>query len=228
MASNFQLVARSGPTAGTVYPLESQEMHIGRDLNNDIVINDPEVSRRHARLFLQGSTYVLEDLGSTNGTLVNGQRVVGPYILNSGEEVTLGEKIRLVFESTLPMGGEATIVSGGIGGQATVVSSAAPVAHAPAPSPYLTSAPEPALSPEPYVAPMYSPPQAYAGQVPAQPRIEPVGARKKIPVGIIVAVILLVIVCVCVGGLIAIDQMDMWCNVFGFIFNMFTPGACPP
>ena len=50
MGPSFQIVIRSGPTPGKTYPLVKSEIFIGRDLSNDIVINDPEISRRHARL----------------------------------------------------------------------------------------------------------------------------------------------------------------------------------
>ena len=46
----FQLTMRSGPTPGKVFPLEKQEILLGRDLANEIAISDPEVSRRHAAL----------------------------------------------------------------------------------------------------------------------------------------------------------------------------------
>ncbi len=96
--SNFRLVLRAGPTPGKVFSLDKDEMFIGREANNDITINDPEVSRRHARLYVQGGNMILEDLGSTNGTSVNGQRLTGPYVLRAGEIITLGEKITLLFE----------------------------------------------------------------------------------------------------------------------------------
>ena len=85
MSSNYRLVMRSGPSIGQIYPLEKSEMVIGRDLGNDIVISDSEVSRRHSRIFKQGNNYVIEDLGSTNGTFVNGQRLTGSYVLRPGE-----------------------------------------------------------------------------------------------------------------------------------------------
>lgn len=100
MQSNFRMVMRSGPSVGKVYPLDKGEMFVGRDLSNDIVINDPEISRRHARLFQQGNGYVLEDLGSTNGSFVNGQRLVGPNILRPGDSITFGERMSMVFESS--------------------------------------------------------------------------------------------------------------------------------
>ena len=99
MASQFQLIMRSGPTPGAAFALEGDQMTIGRDSTNEIVINDAEVSRRHARLTFQGGKYVLEDLGSTNGTFVNGQRLAGPRVLKPGEVVSFGEQIVLVFEA---------------------------------------------------------------------------------------------------------------------------------
>ncbi len=62
-------------------------------------INDVEVSRRHARMELQGSSYVIQDLGSTNGTFVNGQRVTGVQPLNPGDSVSFGEGIILSYEA---------------------------------------------------------------------------------------------------------------------------------
>jgi pSer/pThr/pTyr-binding forkhead associated (FHA) protein len=97
--ANFQLVMQSGPTPGKSYPLDKNEIFIGRDINNDIVISDAEISRKHCRLALQGGGYVVEDLGSTNGCFVNGQRLMGPHGLTSGELMMLGENVGLVYEA---------------------------------------------------------------------------------------------------------------------------------
>ena len=110
MAGQYQLTMRSGPNPGTVYALESDQIGIGRDSSNGIVVNDAEVSRRHSRLSFQGGKYVLEDLGSTNGTYVNGQRLTGPRVLKSGEVVSLGEQIVFVYEAVESDPG-ATVVS---------------------------------------------------------------------------------------------------------------------
>ena len=99
MPGQFQLTMRSGPNPGTVYALDSDQIGIGRDSSNDISVNDAEVSRRHARLTFQGGKYVLEDMGSTNGTFVNGQRLTGPRVLKSGEVISLGEQIVFVYEA---------------------------------------------------------------------------------------------------------------------------------
>src|SRR5512132_2092073 len=110
MTSQYQLIMRSGPTPGAAYTLEGDQITIGRDSSNTITINDAEISRRHARLTYQGGKYVLEDLGSTNGTFVNGQRLAGPRVLKPGEVVSFGEQIVLVFEA-LTFNPDATMVS---------------------------------------------------------------------------------------------------------------------
>ena len=99
MAGKFQLIMRSGPTVGAIYPLEGDLITIGRDSANTIQINDAEISRRHARMQFQGGKYVIEDGGSTNGTHVNGQRLAAPYVLKSGDVISFGEGIVLAFES---------------------------------------------------------------------------------------------------------------------------------
>src|SRR5512134_1941952 len=139
MASHFQLIMRSGPTPGAAFTLEGDQVDIGRDSTNGITINDAEISRRHARLTFQGGKYVLEDLGSTNGTFVNGQRLAGPRVLKPGEVVSFGEQIILVFEMN-NFNPDATVVS-------PRASAVQPVSR-------------PAMPPPP-------PPMEYAGSVPA-------------------------------------------------------------
>jgi pSer/pThr/pTyr-binding forkhead associated (FHA) protein len=96
--SQFQFVMRSGPTPGVTFPLEGDQLIIGRDSTNGVPINDAEISRKHSRLSFQGGKYVLEDLGSTNGTFVNGQRLAGPVVLKPGDVVSLGEQIVLMYD----------------------------------------------------------------------------------------------------------------------------------
>ncbi|MEW5939231.1 MAG: FHA domain-containing protein [Chloroflexota bacterium] len=100
MAGKFQFIMRSGPTPGATYPLEGESLTIGREASNHIQINDAEISRRHSRLQFQGGKYVIEDLGSTNGTYVNGQRLAAPYVLKPGDVVSFGEQIVLAFEAS--------------------------------------------------------------------------------------------------------------------------------
>jgi len=81
------------------FVLSQIETTIGRIQPVDILIEDPIVSRQHARITLQGEQYFLEDLGSSNGTFLNGQPVVGRTALTPGDKVSLGHKIILVFEA---------------------------------------------------------------------------------------------------------------------------------
>lgn len=69
---------------------------VGRSPSSDIVINEPFVSATHARFTLQGPALVLEDLGSTNGTLVNGHPISQPVTLRDGDEVQVGDAIMRV------------------------------------------------------------------------------------------------------------------------------------
>jgi len=108
--SHFQFVMRSGPTPGVTFPLEGDQLIIGRDASNNVAINDAEISRKHSRLSFQGGKYVLEDLGSTNGTFVNGQRLAGPVVLKPGDVVSLGEQIVLMYDA-INMDPGATIAS---------------------------------------------------------------------------------------------------------------------
>lgn len=109
MLPTYRLVIKAGPNVGKAFLLEKSELFIGRDLSNDIVINDPEVSRRHARLVLQGGSFILEDLGSTNGSFIKGQRLSGPYLLNPGDLITFGERINLMFEAVTAANAAQTI-----------------------------------------------------------------------------------------------------------------------
>lgn len=211
--AQFRFVMRSGPTIGKVYPLEADEISIGRDATNTVAINDAEVSRRHARMELRGTAYVLQDLGSTNGTFVNGTRVSGMQVLNSGDTVSFGEGIVLAYESVMDM-------------NATVLSSK------PAQTAVQRPAPAPVSAPAPTPPPVYkpAPPPAYSGQVPAGPVPMPPAsaaakARKKFPVWLIILIILLVIICVCVGFFLVIDQFSLWCKVLPFLVPLLG-GTC--
>jgi pSer/pThr/pTyr-binding forkhead associated (FHA) protein len=96
--SHYRLVVRQGPIPGQIFELNQPVINIGRDISNDFVINDAEVSRKHARLSLEGDRYKIEDLDSTNGTYIDGQRLIGPHLLSLGEVIMLGDNVGVVFE----------------------------------------------------------------------------------------------------------------------------------
>ncbi len=90
----------TGPEAGKAVELSRGELVIGRNEPAGLVINHPEVSRRHARLFFQNGSFCVEDLGSSNGTLVNGVPVGVPQVLSEGDVIQLGPVISLSFSET--------------------------------------------------------------------------------------------------------------------------------
>ncbi len=92
-----QLVIKRGPDAGTRIPITSTDTVIGRHRDCDIVLDDVTVSRRHARLHVQGHRYTIADAGSLNGTYLNRQPVETAE-LTDGDEVWIG-KFRLTFHT---------------------------------------------------------------------------------------------------------------------------------
>lgn len=87
LKANFVVLA--GQDIGKNFPIQKSEFSIGRGESCDICINDEDVSRNHARVTVLASAIVLEDLGSTNGTLVNGEKIQR-HILNDGDRVQVG------------------------------------------------------------------------------------------------------------------------------------------
>ena len=192
MPSLYQLIMRSGPTPGAAYTLEGDQITIGRDSTNGIAINDAEISRRHARLTFQGGKYILEDLGSTNGTFVNGQRLAGPRVLKPGEVISFGEQIVLVFEATNFDAG-ATVVSPRVAAAVPSVS-------------------RPVMPPPP-------PPVEYAGSVPAGPIATPVTPESKVtnPLPIAIGVGAILFLCMCGAFFWWVDATFRWCVFFPFL-----------
>lgn len=94
----YWIVIRRGPLQNQMFQLEREVVNIGRDLANDIVIRDSQISRYHLRLSLQGQDYHAEDLGSTNGAGVNGIQISGRTQLNDGDIIALGDSILLTYD----------------------------------------------------------------------------------------------------------------------------------
>lgn len=100
------VISESAPGAGSAMielvwkrqflPLTDGEHTLGRDADCWLVIDGSTVSRGHARIAVRGGAATVEDLGSTNGTFVNGKRIVDPTRLVPGDELTLGSEIMQV------------------------------------------------------------------------------------------------------------------------------------
>jgi hypothetical protein len=70
---------------------------VGRSRQCDVLLDDPNVSRRHAEIRPRGGSWVLTDLGSTNGSRLNGRKLDGSEVLKPGDEIELGTSL-LTFE----------------------------------------------------------------------------------------------------------------------------------
>ena len=92
------LVIQQGPEAGATFPLSAAEAVIGRESSSDIVLNDRVVSRRHARLSWRAGQLIIEDLGSSNGTYINNQRITAAKMLNPGDKIGVGQTT-LVYQT---------------------------------------------------------------------------------------------------------------------------------
>src|SRR5512143_4149467 len=105
------LIAQTGPVTGQRWVLTLNETVIGRDPECDIVIPDRQVSRRHARLRRVDGGFELEDLGSKNGTHLNGARLTTPQRLQDGDLIQVALVARLAYvgsEATVPLRIETT------------------------------------------------------------------------------------------------------------------------
>jgi pSer/pThr/pTyr-binding forkhead associated (FHA) protein len=189
----YRLTVRRGPQPDQIYDLTRDSLTIGRDITNDIVINDPEVSRHHARLTQTGTGYVIEDLRSTNGTFVNQQRIAAPRALNSGDQVGLGETVVLSYEAvgaytpgvTLPAGAQAETSPAGV--------------SAPGPPP-----------PQYQAAPPQRPPSTVAPIVADEGDVGPDRSRW---IAIGCGCLTLLVCCALVAAALYIDANSLWCDL---------------
>jgi DNA-binding NtrC family response regulator len=97
-----RLIVVKGPRPGAAYDLKSGDTRIGKDGDNDIVIDDPTVSRNHFTIARDGERYVVRDLGSTNGTFVDGAQVKEAY-LRPGVSLEAGDVVMRFQPEQAPM-----------------------------------------------------------------------------------------------------------------------------
>ena len=93
MSSYVEVWGRGGRE---LRPLDADRVTVGTLASNDVVVDADGVSRVHAALERFGDTWCVRDLGSRNGTFVNGARIIGERALHSGDEIALG-RLRLLF-----------------------------------------------------------------------------------------------------------------------------------
>jgi pSer/pThr/pTyr-binding forkhead associated (FHA) protein len=89
-AGAAELMIESGPDSGQNFNAGTSPLRIGRSPDNDLILRDPATSGHHARLERRGSQFFIVDLGSTNGTLVNGEPVQEKE-LKHNDKITIGQ-----------------------------------------------------------------------------------------------------------------------------------------
>ena len=115
-ANSPLLVVYQGELAGTRWLVSSKPLTLGRAKDCDIVLPERQISRHHARIEQDESGFIIRDLGSKNGTFVNGESVrEQPYRLRDGDETELADVLQMGFvagEATVPLTDIATMRQG--------------------------------------------------------------------------------------------------------------------
>ena len=214
--AQYRLLVRQGPNPGQIYQLEKTDLSIGRDIGNDIVINDAEVSRKHARLTLVGDRYKIEDLNSTNGTYIDGQKLIGPHVLASGEIIMFGDNVGMVFE------GEPTKIDAPLSGEVDMGTT--PVAAIPIP-PEMPAQPIVAVKPQASNIPKPTPSRIEIEQESVEaPVSKPINSWLLAGCGCILVIIVLVIALLVFidqpwnsgGGLYCVSPFDIFFRSLGY------------
>jgi hypothetical protein len=185
MIDGSRLVMNEGPQPDQTFVLDHDRLTIGRDPNNDIVINDPQVSRQHVRIRRQGGLTLIEDMGSTNGTFVNGMRLANPHTLANGDLISLGDAVTLTYYEA------AIATTEPLGGRPTIAGMPPSYEPPPAPPPAYTSAPPPP-------SPAASPPTVRPG--------EETQSKRWVLVGCVLLVLLAAAACV---GVFVLDYLGL-------------------
>ena len=100
------LIAREGQLVGERWTIEVDEFMIGRGSDCQIILPERQVSRYHAKITSEQGVYILHDLGSKNGTHLNGARVQGSTQLRDGDEIQIALRVKLLFigtDATIPL-----------------------------------------------------------------------------------------------------------------------------
>lgn len=92
------LFIKKGKNSGLKFPLKQNVVNIGRDANNELVIDDIRASRNHAKIIFENDNFILQDNNSTNGTFLNNNRIT-ISVLNDNDEIKIGDTI-FVFKKS--------------------------------------------------------------------------------------------------------------------------------
>jgi pSer/pThr/pTyr-binding forkhead associated (FHA) protein len=224
-----KLIIRHGSAPQQEYEISGDSTVLGREAINEVVLFDPEVSRQHTRIILQDGRYIIEDLGSTNGTFVNEHRITSATPLNNGDLIEVGEATKITFLDAASAMDATIIKAEPVPGMDKTVADPEPApvwegaAQTPQPAAYQAPPPPPVAE---YQSASQPPPGTYASS-PA-PEAES-SSRNRYLIGCGCLTILLVFLCA--GSLFVLDALApdiLYCSLGGPVleglgFDM----ACP-
>ncbi len=211
MSDKYWLTMIEGPKVGTQYYLEKNEIWIGRDKSVDLNVNNPEVSRKHAKLTFLNGNFVLDDNRSTNGTFVNDIRIVIPTKILNGDIIKFGGQVTFKFDAFTP-DAEATVVSY-ISPENKKFNQPGSLGDAHMPPPILK---EPEIL-QSLVEKKNQP----------QSRIQKEKLKKYPGWAIILTIIIIFLVVFCLVPILIVEIGDLWCQGFlGDLFQSIAPGSC--
>ena len=204
MEAKFNLILQTLPEIGKVFRVESETCSIGRDPENSIMINHPEVSRKHAILVNENGTYFIQDLGSMNGTYVDGERVDGVHGVSPGDIISMGETVSFIFQ---PIQNTQQLT---------------PLAEE-----TLITDPLAAESEAEYPEPVEEIHLEEADSMLKGDGKKPGNSKMREFTRLLAIILIVVLVCIVIGFVLFIwfiDHFALWCTVLPFLFQ---PGVCP-
>lgn len=210
----FVLIFRAGSLAGREETITTDEIIIGRDPAHPIAIDDLKVSRDHAKIFLEEGQLLFEDLGSTNGSFINGRRVTKTTRLRNGDLISLGEEN--VFEVTDI---ETPAFHNESGEIPSYASENTQESHDFSPLDQLPVKEKDDLKVQPPEKPGKS---ALTGGKPAA------NFFATLPTWAVILFIAIgFIILFCLIPFVIIEVTNQWCNLFSGFFNAISPDVCP-
>jgi hypothetical protein len=221
------LVVTEGPMVGERYTLYNLISTLGRASSNTIVLESAQISRLHAQIRLQPQGVMIEDMGSVNGTFVNGRRIDAPQLLSPGDLIRFAEFATLQYAVQERSEPERPGIAGPQG-STRVMGERLGTAQ---PSP-ISSAYEGPVAPRPSVA--YEPAmpararEERAAQRSVAPARPPTSADPKRPTWLY-GVIVILLVLLCLGGALAVflwfAPADFWEQLFQLVGVPLPTGA---
>lgn len=97
LTPSYLIVQQASRPKPELYRLDRVSLSIGRDMNNDIILNEPEVSRHHLRLLLTEHGYTIEDLNTMNGTFINDEPLASQRLLMTTDTIRIGKSLQMWF-----------------------------------------------------------------------------------------------------------------------------------